>query len=228
MYLVPLALFFFGKGRGYYMAAAYPMLLAMGAAAGERQLDRWPKLGRWALEAVLFSGLALCGAYTFAVILPFQSAADCGILRSTNGDLREEFGWNELVKTVAGIRDSLPPDQQAHLGITTGDSGEYGAIDMLGPAYGLPAPIGTVNSEWLRGYPTPQPTTIIVLGLSGEQAAAIFTGCRLAGHSGDSEGMRTKRAETIRISSFAGRRGSPGQRMERVSEFWLMLLGQAV
>lgn len=166
MYLVPLALFFFGKGRGYYMAAAYPMLLAMGAAAGERQLDRWPKLGRWALEAVLFSGLALCGAYTFAVILPLQSS---GPLRDfalkMNGDLREEFGWNEMVKTVAGIRDSLPPDQQAHLGITTGNYGEYGAIDMLGPAYGLPAPIGTVNSEWLRGYPTPQPTTIIVLGL---------------------------------------------------------------
>ena len=33
-----------------------------------------------------------------------------------NGDLREEFGWDELVRTVAGIRDSLPPDQQAHLG----------------------------------------------------------------------------------------------------------------
>ncbi len=72
-----------------------------------------------------------------------------------SGDLREEIGWDELVKTVAQIRDSLPPDQQAHLGITTGNYGEYGAIDILGRAYGLPEPIGTTNSEWLRGYPTP-------------------------------------------------------------------------
>jgi len=33
MYLIPLALFFFAQGRGYYMAAAYPMLLAAGGAA---------------------------------------------------------------------------------------------------------------------------------------------------------------------------------------------------
>ena len=34
MYLIPLALFIVGKGRGYYLAAAYPMLIAMGAACG--------------------------------------------------------------------------------------------------------------------------------------------------------------------------------------------------
>ena len=45
MYLVPLALFFFGKGRGYYMAAAYPMLLAMGATRVERWLTLLPTLG---------------------------------------------------------------------------------------------------------------------------------------------------------------------------------------
>ena len=45
MYLVPLALFFFGKGRGYYMAAGYPMLMAMGAVMGERWLPSLPALG---------------------------------------------------------------------------------------------------------------------------------------------------------------------------------------
>jgi hypothetical protein len=32
MYLIPLALFFFENGRGYYTAGAYPMLIAAGAA----------------------------------------------------------------------------------------------------------------------------------------------------------------------------------------------------
>ncbi len=109
-----------------------------------------------------------------------------------NGDLREEIGWDEMVKTVAGIRDSLPPEQRAHLGITTGNYGEYGAIEILGPAYGLPSPIGTTNSEWLRGYPTPPPTTIIALGLQREDADRIFTDCRLAGHNGNSQGIRNE------------------------------------
>jgi 4-amino-4-deoxy-L-arabinose transferase-like glycosyltransferase len=36
MYLIPLALFLVGKGRGYYLAGAYPMLMAMGGVVGER------------------------------------------------------------------------------------------------------------------------------------------------------------------------------------------------
>jgi hypothetical protein len=80
---------------------------------------------------------------------------------------REKVGWPELVKTVAGIRDSLPPNQQANLGITAGNYDEQGAIEMLGPAYHLP-PISTTNSAWLRGYPIPPPTTLIVLGINRE------------------------------------------------------------
>ncbi len=193
MYLIPLALFYFGKGRNYYMAAAYPMLLAMGAVGGERWVRSLPRWGRRSVEAVFFSGLAVVGAFVIAVVVPLAAT---GPLRTfalnRNGDLREEIGWNQLVRTVAQIRDSLPPDQQAHLGITTGNYGEYGAIEILGPAYGLPAPIGTTNSEWLRGYPTPPPTTIIVLGLGREEADSIFTGCRWAGHNGNSEGIRNE------------------------------------
>jgi len=193
MYLFPLALFAIGKGRNYYMAGAYPMLLAMGAAMAERPLASLPRWGRRAVEASYFAAFALVSAYACAVILPIASS---GPLRdfalAHNGDLREEFGWNDLVRTVAHIRDLLPSDQQAHLGVTTANYGEYGAIELFGPAYGLPAPIGTTNSEWLRGYPTPQPTTLIVIGLTSSQANSIFTRCRLAGHNGNSEGVRNE------------------------------------
>jgi hypothetical protein len=196
MYLVPFALFFFGKGRGYYVCGAYPMLLAMGAVLGERWLSSLPRWGRRTTAAVFFSGLALIGAYVIAFIVPLQAS---GPLRDFalkhNGDLREEFGWDELVRTVAQIRDTLPPDQQAHLGIATGNYGEYGAIEILGAAYGLPQPIGTTNSEYLRGYPTPQPTTVIVIGNSAEKANAIFTNCRLAGHNGNSAGLKNEESE---------------------------------
>ena len=96
---------------------------------------------------------------------------------------------------MAGIRDALPPEQQASLGITVGNYGEQGAIEILGPAYHLPPPISTTNSAWLRGYPTPTPTTLIVLGLGRVEADTIFTGCRLAGHNGNSEGVKNEESE---------------------------------
>jgi hypothetical protein len=193
MYLIPLAMFWIGKGRGYYMAGAYPMLLAMGSVGGERWVAQVSQWGRWAVKTVFFSGLAVGAAYICAVVVPLAASGplrDFALAR--NGDLREEFGWDELVETVAGIRDSLSPEEQAHLGITVANYGEQGAIEMLGPAYHLPPPISTTNSAWLRGYPTPQPTTLIVLGLRQEQAEGIFTGCRLAGHNGNSLGIRNE------------------------------------
>ncbi|HUX44557.1 MAG TPA: glycosyltransferase family 39 protein [Terracidiphilus sp.] len=193
MYIVPLALFFFGKGRFYYAAPLYPMLIAMGASRAEIWLAGMHRYLRRAFLSVFFAAFGVISAYICAIIIPLAAS---GPLRTfalkNNGDLREEIGWNQLVKTVADIRDSLSPEQQAHLGITTSNYGEYGAIEILGRAYGLPEPIGTTNSEWLRGYPTPPPTTIIVLGLGPKEANQIFTGCRLAGHNGNSEGVKNE------------------------------------
>ncbi len=193
MYLVPLVILFIAKGRHYYMAPAYPMLLAMGAVLAERWLGCLPRWGRITVETFYFSVFALISAFVCALLLPLASSGPLkDYALSHSYDLREEIGWNQLVRTVAQIRDSLSPDQQAHLGIATGNYGEYGAIDVLGRAYSLPEPIGTTNSEWYRGYPTPPPTTIIVLGNSRERADELFTNCRLAGHNGNSEGVRNE------------------------------------
>jgi hypothetical protein len=196
MAVVPVAVFWASKGRGYYTAGVYPMLVAMGAAMAERWLTSLPRWGRRTAKTIYFAAFALTSAYWCAVIVPLAASGPLkAFALARNGDMREEFGWNELVRTVAGIRDSLPPDEQAHLGITTGNYGEYGAIDILGRAYGLPEPIGTTNSEWLRGYPTPTPTTLIVLGLTDRQANTIFTGCRLAGQNGNSEGVKNEESQ---------------------------------
>lgn len=196
MYLVPLALFALGKGRGYYMAAAYPMLIAMGAASGQRWIASLRVLWRRVIEGVLFAAIAAAGAYMGAIILPLSSGG--GLMNfalSQNGDLREEFGWNELDQTVAGIRNSLPPDQRQSVGVIVGNYGEAGAIEILGPRYGLSAPISMTNSAWLRGYPVPPPSVLIVVGFSTEDADNAFTSCRLAGHNGNALGIRNEESQ---------------------------------
>jgi Dolichyl-phosphate-mannose-protein mannosyltransferase len=181
MFLVPLALFYFGKGRGYYMAPGYPMLLAAGAVAAERWLAQIPANWRRIVESVYFLGLAAVGLFICAIILPI---APDGPLRQfalkNNGDLREEIGWDLMLRSLAQVRDSLPAQQQTNLGIVVGNYGENGAIEILGPAYHLPMPISGTNSGWLRSYPQSEPTTVIVIGVSDSDRESAFTACRLA------------------------------------------------
>jgi hypothetical protein len=193
MYLIPAAYFLSAQGVFYYLAPAYPMLIAMGAAEGERWVATLSKLWRRVVKIIFFQGIAVAGAYAIALIVPLTASGP--LMRYAlrqNDALREEIGWDELVKTVAGIRDSLPPGQQASVGVLVGNYGEQGAIEMLGPAYHLPPPISLTNSAWLRGYPTPPPATLIVVGVSREDIDKIFTGCRLAGRNGNSAGVRNE------------------------------------
>lgn len=196
MYVIPLVLFMVGKGRGYYLAAAYPMLLAMGAAAGERWLSSLHRGWGMVVEGVFFAGLGAWGALAFALLVPIATSGPLkDFALKNNGDLREEIGWDELVRTVAGVRDSLPPQQQKSVGVLVGNYGEGGAVEILGPAYHLPMPISMTNSAWLRGYPAVPPTTLIVVGFSQESAEETFTSCRWAGHNGNSEGVKNEESK---------------------------------
>jgi len=196
MYVIPLTLFVVGKGRGYYLAAAYPMLMAMGAVMGERWVATLSKPWRRIVEGVFFTGLGAYGLLMIAILIPLASSGPLmKFALENNGDLREEIGWDEMVKTVAGIRDSLPAEQRDNVGIMVRNYGEQGAIEILGPAYHLPPPISGTNSAWLRGYPSPPPTTLIVLGTSREYADRRYTSCRLAGHNGNSLGVKNEESE---------------------------------
>lgn len=193
MYAVPLLLLLFAQGRVYYLCGAYPMLLAMGSAVSERWLRTLNPAWRVGIAALAFVGVFAIGTYAALRIVPIASS---GPLRDfalrNNGDLREEIGWEEIVARVAAIRDGLPAEQQADLGIVVGNYGEYGAIALLGPRYRLPMPITAVNSGWLRGYPQTPPTTFIVLGSSRERADELFIDCRLAGHTANALGVRNE------------------------------------
>src|SRR5258708_635676 len=74
MYVMPLVLFVVGKGRGYYLAAAYPMLFAMGAVAGERWVASLRRGWRLTVRGVFFAGLAAFGLFVFALLVPLASS----------------------------------------------------------------------------------------------------------------------------------------------------------
>jgi hypothetical protein len=172
------------------------VLLAMGAVVAERWLALRGAWVRWSLGTVYFTGLFAMGGFLGASMLPIASS---GPLRDfalkNNGDLREEIGWDDLVREVAAVRDSLPADQQSSVGILVGNYGEAGAIENLGPPYHLPPPISLTNSFYLRTYPAVPPSTLIVIGWSQKQVDRELTGCRVAGHNGNALGVKNEESE---------------------------------
>jgi len=58
----------------------------------------------------------------------------------------DEFGWPEMVETVAGVYNALPAAERAKTAILAGNYGEAGAIDFFGSRYGLPKAISGIRT----------------------------------------------------------------------------------
>lgn len=182
MYVVPLVLFMLAQGRGYYLSPAYPMLIAAGATWLEASLAKQPaakarSTWRNSAIAILISTLLVVGL-TFP--LASLNSAWWEVTNSVNSDLREEIGWQDLTETVAKIYAALPPAEQSQTGILAGNYGEAGALNLYGPAHGLPRAISGVNSYWLRGYGDPPPQILIVVGYPNDMRDRIFASCQFA------------------------------------------------
>jgi hypothetical protein len=197
MYAVPLVAFLASQGRGYYLAPAYPMLIAGGAySIGERVRD-WAPADRDARYSWLYYSLViggLCAASLSMPVVPVNSFwwkwAD-----NIHQLYREEIGWPEMVKTVAVIRDTVPLEERSRLGILAGNYGEAGAINVYGPAYNLPHAISGIDSFWLWGYGNPPPETLIVLGLTRSDAFSLFETCSIAGINTNPYGIQNEESQ---------------------------------
>lgn len=192
MYLLTLLGLWIARGRDYYVAPAYPMLMAAGAVWGEAWMRSLQPAGQRRILRATWITLAI-GAVTVAcVVLPVApiNSQWWRVADTVNGGcFNMQIGWPELARTVAGVAASLPSDQRAHMGIIAGDEGEAGAVNRYGAAYGLPRAISGMNSNWLRGYGDPPPQTVIAVGMDPKFMRQHFTSCHLAGRLGNPHGV---------------------------------------
>jgi hypothetical protein len=72
------------------------------------------------------------------------------------------FGWDNMVDTVAGVYNSLSPEEKEKCVIGASNYGEAGAIDLFGSKYGLPHAISSHNSYWMWG-PGEKPGEIAIV-----------------------------------------------------------------
>lgn len=167
MYVVPFVLLLIVQGNGYYLAPAYPMLVAGGAVWWEERLSRMAS-PRWARfwRRTTWSVFSIFAVFLIAVELPVAPLGSVwwDFISQNNAQLKAEVGWPQLAQQVARVYNSLPAAEKAHAAILAASSGEIGSIDLYGSAYGLPKVISGFDSYWQFGYGSPPPTTVVVVG----------------------------------------------------------------
>jgi 4-amino-4-deoxy-L-arabinose transferase-like glycosyltransferase len=183
-YLVFLVIMMTLHGKDYYLAPIYPMLFAAGAVCWEKVANAHPSL-RW-LKVGVPAVITAVGIVALPLVLPilpverimpYREALGLGMSRTeTNmsGPLPQyfgdEFGWEEMVQTVASVYNAMPPEQRAKTAILAGNYGEAGAIDFFGPKYGLPQSISAHQNYYLWGYRDYDGSNLILLEWSLEHA----------------------------------------------------------
>lgn len=198
MYVVPLALFALAQGRDYYMAPAYPMLLAAGCVAGEKWLSRLRLVAASSVRGMVWGLLLLAGASSVAIGLPLAPVNSLGwrISRAAHDNFAEQIGWKDFVQRVADVYRSLPEDERAHTAILANNYGEAGAIDLYGPALGLPPAISRTNSYWYRGYGDPPPTIVIELGNTAQDESKSAATCTSFGRFRNRAGVANEESDS--------------------------------
>jgi 4-amino-4-deoxy-L-arabinose transferase-like glycosyltransferase len=191
MYIFTLALLMAARGRDYYLAPAYPMMLAAGAAWSESWLRSLPAQRQIRILRAAWIALGINGLIISALILPIVpvNSAWWRVQDATTHQFNMQIGWPELAATVAQVRDSLPAADRAAVGVMAADEGEAGAVNLYGPAYGLPRAISGMNSNWLRGYGDPPPQTVIAVGFKPSELNQIFASCQVAAELSNPHGV---------------------------------------
>lgn len=150
--------------RVYYLWPAFPILLAAGSVLWEswlvRRPLRWVKIAYPALMILLGAVLAP----TLLPVLPVDTYIRYAAAMHLESPALEkwklgplpqvyasQFGWEEMVATVAEVYHSLPAEVRPKTAIFAQNFGQAGAIDLLGPKYGLPKAISGHQNYFLWG-----------------------------------------------------------------------------
>jgi hypothetical protein len=143
-------------GRMYYVAGAYPVLIAAGSLAA---------VGWFKRRIIPYAAVAVTAAWTAVMALPIFPI---GVLADTpqpavNYDSGETVGWQELTASVAAVYSGLTAQEKVTAVILTSNYGQAGAITRYGPALGLPLPYSGHLGFWRWGPPPDTATGPVIV-----------------------------------------------------------------
>jgi 4-amino-4-deoxy-L-arabinose transferase-like glycosyltransferase len=136
-FLVMFAVLLLIGGKPYYLGAAYPPLLAVGAVAIERRYA-----SRRGATRALAAAMAMTGIVTALLTLPLLPlptidraiAAMLGWVvppMALTHDLHGQFGWENQIAAVERVLESLPAEERMEVAVLTGNYSQAGALNVL-------------------------------------------------------------------------------------------------
>ena len=187
-FVTVLAVLIVSHGKDYYAAPVFPIVFAGGAIAWEQIAQRrrmsWVKpvlvvfvlVGTLALLPLFSPVLSPEAFLRYQKSLPFlpQPSEKSMALEPMPHTYSWCFGWPEMVQAVAKAYAMVPADERADTAIFANDFAAAGAIDIIGPKYGLPKAISGHQSYWLWGPRNYSGQTVIVVGSTPENEAQHF------------------------------------------------------
>jgi len=195
-----------GRGRPYYLAPAYPLLMAGGAVA----LEAWlPRLMKPAFAGLVIAVAALT-APLFLPVLPIESfvAYERAIRfrpgvgeRIRLGELpqyyADMFGWPEIAEAVGRAYQALPPDEKARAVFFAWNYGDAAAVDFFGAPWGLPPSISGHENYFLWGPRGADGSVVLVLGGTRKGLLKMFRIVEPVGHVDNPLGMPEESGQTL-------------------------------
>lgn len=192
-YAVMVVLFFVLHGKAYYLAPAYPVLLAGGAVAIEGWVA-WPALRGIVIAAVTGVGVLLAplalpilpperyGAYARALGIPSGAAAtEKGRQSALPLHLAGMFGWPEMAAKVSAVYRALPDAERRRAVFYGRDYGEAAAITVYGKPLSGPPAVSGHNNFFLWGPTADADAVVITLGGDVAQLMANYRSVETAG-----------------------------------------------
>lgn len=183
-YLILLAVMIYLKAKDYYLVPIYPMLFAGGAIFWGQLIEkiRALKFLKFVYPVLIFAVFLVVVPVVVPILsienlVKYQEAIGFTPPKSEVANdsplqqiFSDQLGWQELTEKVAGVYNSLPPEERAKAGIFAGNYGEAGAIDFYGEQYNLPKAISPHQSYFLWGPREYTGEILIILGASKAEA----------------------------------------------------------
>jgi 4-amino-4-deoxy-L-arabinose transferase-like glycosyltransferase len=172
----------------HYPGPVYAVLFAAGAVALESLTQRGRL--RLVLRPAVVGLMALAGAVALPLAIPIlpedEAEAFARELEFTSPEaygrashyfpsqFSNMLGWPEMVAATARAWQSLPPSERPRVAILGASYSDAGALDLLGPHYGLPPAISAHNSYWLWGTRDYDLKTVVAVGFPSESLHALW------------------------------------------------------
>lgn len=166
------------NSKSYYVFGIYPVLFASGAVKIESLLNKKPVWIYAIVVVTLVPSIYFIPELT--PILPIDRFVEYKNLEEKDGQIKltgdyaDMFGWEEQVKLVDSVYQSLITKEKNNCVLWAENYGEAGALKILGKKYNLPNPISRHGSFWTWGYGNKDATVWISLGNEKSSVEHVF------------------------------------------------------